>query len=149
MDISDLEKVLHILMKTDVTDFELEQDGTRIHLVRSPKSSGSYTVESPNVVFDTNLQLTTEPLKSSEFPANFVKVESPIVGTFYRKPNPESEAFVSIGSTVKKGETMCIIEAMKLMNEIPAPCDGKVEAILIEDSRVVEYGEIIFIINPG
>jgi acetyl-CoA carboxylase biotin carboxyl carrier protein len=81
-------------------------------------------------------------------PAHFVKVESPIVGTFYRKPSPDSDVFVKEGSSVKKGDTLCIIEAMKLMNEIDAPCDGRVEKILLSEGHVVEFGEALFYINP-
>ena len=77
-----------------------------------------------------------------------VKVESPIVGTFYRKSSPDADAFVSVGASVSKGDTLCIIEAMKLMNEIEAPCSGTVEKILASDSQVVEFGESLFFIRP-
>jgi len=79
---------------------------------------------------------------------DFVKVESPIVGSFYRRPSPESAPFVSEGDIVKKGQTICIIEAMKLMNEIPAPCDGRIHSIKLSDGQVVEFGEVMFLLEP-
>ena len=79
---------------------------------------------------------------------NLKKVESPIVGTFYRKPSPDAPSFVKEGDRVKKGSTLCIIEAMKVMNEIDAPCDGVVEKIFPTEGEVVEFGEVLFLINP-
>ncbi len=76
-------------------------------------------------------------------------MESPLVGTFYRKPSPDASPFVSEGDVVKKGDTLCIVEAMKLMNEIEAPCSGKVTKVLPSDGAVVEFGEVLFLIDPG
>jgi acetyl-CoA carboxylase biotin carboxyl carrier protein len=86
--------------------------------------------------------------RKDEIPDHFVKVISPIVGTFYRRPSPDAEAFVKEGEWVKKDQTLCIVEAMKLMNEIPAPVDGRIEKVLLTDSQVVEFGEVLFWINP-
>ena len=93
--------------------------------------------------------LESAPATVVEKDNNFFSVESPIVGTFYRKSSPEADAFVEVGSKVKKGDTLCIVEAMKLMNEIESPIDGTIEEILIEDSQVVEFGENLFSINPA
>jgi acetyl-CoA carboxylase biotin carboxyl carrier protein len=79
----------------------------------------------------------------------YVKVESPIVGTFYRRPSPDAESFVKEGDIVSKGATLCIIEAMKLMNEIEAPTSGRVVKILGSDGQVVEFGEVLFLIDPS
>jgi acetyl-CoA carboxylase biotin carboxyl carrier protein len=79
----------------------------------------------------------------------FTKVESPIVGTFYRKPSPDAELFVKEGDTVSKGQTLCIIEAMKLMNEIESPSSGKIVKILGVEGKVVEFGEVLFLIDPS
>ncbi|MCB0321104.1 MAG: acetyl-CoA carboxylase biotin carboxyl carrier protein, partial [Bdellovibrionales bacterium] len=80
--------------------------------------------------------------------AGLEKVKSPIVGTFYRKPSPDADSFCSEGDVVKKGDTLCIIEAMKLMNEIEAPISGTVVRIFPEDAQVVEYGELLVVIDP-
>jgi acetyl-CoA carboxylase biotin carboxyl carrier protein len=79
----------------------------------------------------------------------YVKVESPIVGSFYRKPSPDAEPFVKEGDVVSKGCTLCIIEAMKLMNEIESPTSGKVVKVLGAEGQVVEFGEVLFLIDPA
>ena len=76
-------------------------------------------------------------------------IKSPIVGTFYRAPDPESKSFAEVGQMVKTGQTLCIIEAMKLMNEINAECDGEVVKVYVENGRAVQYGERLFAIRPA
>jgi len=80
---------------------------------------------------------------------NFEEVKSPIVGTFYRSPSPESSVFVEIGDTVKPGQTLCIIEAMKIMNEIEAEVGGTLRDVLVENSQPVEYNQTLFLIEPN
>ena len=156
MDIKELEQIISILKKNDVNEFELEQDGTSLKLSRgvavltTPQASTQVTV-------DAQPQQTpvapAAPSANGSAPADstegFHPVESPIVGTFYRKPSPDADPFVEVGKTVKKGDTLCIIEAMKLMNEIEAPISGTVKKILLDDSQVVEFGEVIFLIEPS
>ncbi|MCM8806146.1 MAG: acetyl-CoA carboxylase biotin carboxyl carrier protein [Candidatus Omnitrophica bacterium] len=79
---------------------------------------------------------------------NLVSVKSPLIGTFYRAPSPHSPPFVELGSIVKKGTTLCIVEAMKVMNEIKADCTGRIKKILVENGSPVEYGQILFLIEP-
>jgi acetyl-CoA carboxylase biotin carboxyl carrier protein len=79
----------------------------------------------------------------------YVKVESPIVGTFYRKPSPDAEPFVKEGDSISKGSTLCIIEAMKLMNEIESPASGKIVKVFGTEGQVVEFGEVLFLIDPA
>jgi acetyl-CoA carboxylase biotin carboxyl carrier protein len=79
----------------------------------------------------------------------YVKVESPIVGSFYRRPSPDAEPFVKEGDVISKGSTLCIIEAMKLMNEIESPTSGKVVKIMGAEGQVVEFGEVLFLIDPA
>ena len=89
------------------------------------------------------------PPPASEVDDDLVSVNSPFVGTFYRSPNPDSDPFVSVGDRVKKGQTICIIEAMKLMNELEAECDGIVEAILADNATPVEHGQPVITIRPA
>jgi acetyl-CoA carboxylase biotin carboxyl carrier protein len=86
---------------------------------------------------------------SSEDLGRFIKVESPIVGSFYRRPSPDAEPFVKEGDVISKGSTLCIIEAMKLMNEIESPASGKIVKILGTEGQVVEFGEVLFLIDPA
>jgi acetyl-CoA carboxylase biotin carboxyl carrier protein len=150
MDIKELERVVEILKKSDITEFELEQEGVRIKLTRGypleqPRSATTlttYSVETTRSDLPHVVDTTSQAIESG------FKVESPIVGTFYRKPSPDAQAYVSEGSQVKKGQTIGIVEAMKLMNEIPAPCAGVVEQIIVGDGEVVEFGEVLMIIRP-
>lgn len=157
MNIADLEYIIKILKQNDVTDFELEQDGTRIKLARGP--AGNFIVHEASAELRPAVVQSVAPASNGAASASapvaaqesstHVKVESPIVGTFYRRPSPDAEAFVKEGDTVKKGDTLCIIEAMKLMNEIEATTSGKVVKILGTDGHVVEYGETLFLIDPS
>ena len=89
------------------------------------------------------------PAQTAADDPSLSQVNSPFVGTFYRSPNPDSDPFVSVGDRVKKGQTVCIIEAMKLMNELEAECDGVVEAILVENGSPVEHGQPVISIRPA
>lgn len=154
MDIKDIEQLISILKQSDVTRLELKQEGTHIRISRgSQLHQPVVQVQRQGVVEQAIIAApvtghTTEQTPSV-VPDNFTKVESPLVGTFYRKPSPDAEAFAKEGAMVTKGDTLCIVEAMKLMNEIDAPVSGRVEKILVSDGDVVEYGEVLFLINPN
>jgi len=154
MDIQDLEKILSVLKENGVTDFELNQGETHIKLSRAHglRPAESVVVGSqPTYSVGNEDGAIAASQKAAEVSAEagYTKVESPIVGTFYSKPSPDAEAFVELGSKVKKGDTLCIVEAMKLMNEVESPCDGKVEKICLNDGQVVEFGESLFLISPS
>jgi len=155
MKIEEIAQIIDILKKTDVMEFEIDHDGTHIRLSRASKHVQLAAVQNhavahiePAIHNGGHSHAAPAADESNSVPAHFVKVESPIVGTFYRKSSPDAEAFVKEGSTVKKGDTLCIVEAMKVMNEIDAPCDGRIEKIVLSDGQVVEFGEILFYINP-
>jgi acetyl-CoA carboxylase biotin carboxyl carrier protein len=82
-------------------------------------------------------------------PSNLVEVTSPMVGTFYRSPSPDSPPFVEVGSKVTTGDTLCIIEAMKLMNELEAELDGTIREVLVQNGEPVEYGQVLFRVEPA
>ena len=84
----------------------------------------------------------------SDASTGFVTVTSPIVGTFYRSPSPDADPYVEEGESVKKGQVLCIVEAMKLMNEIESEVDGRLVKILVENTKSVEYGQALFLIDP-
>lgn len=90
----------------------------------------------------------SEQKEQTQDEQNLVKVNSPLIGTFYRAPSPHSPPFVDVGTVVKKGTTLCIVEAMKVMNEIKADCAGTVRKILVENGSPVEYGQTLFLIEP-
>lgn len=159
-----LEQIIAILNRAGVTEFEIEEkDGIHVRLNRgqiagSPHAAGAQPVLSPSelqpaiIAPNNGYPNGAAPLEKSaapEVPVNWVKVDSPIVGTFYRKPSPDAEPFVKEGTQVKKGDTLCIVEAMKLMNEIESPVSGRVEKVCLTDGQVVEFGEILFFVNPN
>jgi acetyl-CoA carboxylase biotin carboxyl carrier protein len=153
MDIKDIENIIKILKQNEVTEFELEQEGTRVKLARTP-AGGYASVESRmDVIPAVQVSMATAPMAIAAAPqedlGRFVKVESPIVGTFYRNPSPDAELFVKEGDVVSKGATLCIVEAMKLMNEIESPTSGKIVKILGAEGKVVEFGEVLFLIDPA
>lgn len=161
MKIEELEQIIKILKQNEVNEFEFDNDGVRIRLTRGSqltmtqvnRATGASVDIAPAITIPSNgyaaeVSVQQAPQKAVEDTSHLFKVESPIVGTFYRKPSPDAEFFVTEGTTVQKGQTLCIIEAMKLMNEIEAPISGKVEKILANDSQVVEFGEVLFFINP-
>jgi acetyl-CoA carboxylase biotin carboxyl carrier protein len=153
MDIKDIEHIIKILKQNEVTEFELEQEGTRIKLART--SSGAFVQMESRFDVVPAVQLSSQPGLAAPAPrvdedaGRYVKVESPIVGTFYRRPSPDAEAFVKEGDIVQKGATICIIEAMKLMNEIEATTSGRVVKIQAVEGQVVEFGESLFLIDPA
>lgn len=108
------------------------------HHVQAPVSPAASGASQSNANTNPPVTQNTEHL---------TKVDSPLVGTFYRKPSPDAEPFVREGQMVRKGDTLCIVEAMKLMNEIEAPVSGRVERVLVPDAHVVEFGEVLFLID--
>lgn len=165
MDIKDLAQIIGILKSNEVTEFELEQqDGTKIKLSRGLQLQvgqghvGPYSASTPilqpailpsSQVSSPGVSANGVTGAGTEVPSHLLKVESPIVGTFYRKSSPDAEPFAKEGQSVKKGDTLCIVEAMKLMNEIESPNSGRIEKILVQDGSVVEFGEVLFLINPN
>jgi acetyl-CoA carboxylase biotin carboxyl carrier protein len=159
MDVAEIERLVEILGKSDITEFELKDEGWRLSLTRTPRTNnreGSNQQTQPDeATFHSYSSFSSsgdspQLSSKSEVPVrnDLIKVESPIVGTFYRKPSPDSSAFVADGDTVKKGQTLCIVEAMKLMNEIPSPSDGKIHTTLLTDGQVVEFGEVMYLLEP-
>jgi acetyl-CoA carboxylase biotin carboxyl carrier protein len=155
MDIKDIEHIIKMLKQNEVTEFELEQEGTRVKLSRTP--AGGFAVSEGRMELVQAVQQVAVPVVASgngnggaqEDLGRYVKVESPIVGSFYRRPSPDAEPFVKEGDVISKGSTLCIIEAMKLMNEIESPTSGKVVKIMGADGQVVEFGEVLFLIDPA
>jgi acetyl-CoA carboxylase biotin carboxyl carrier protein len=146
-------KVLHELVEifqaAGVSDLEVERNGLRVRLRREePGSSASareVTVPASNAARASSPSEGAAAVQAGE---GLVTVTSPIVGVFYRSASPENDPYVEEGSYVKKGQVLCIVEAMKLMNEIESETDGRVIKLLAENAKPVEYGEPLFLIDP-
>lgn len=145
----EVKEILDLMDERGLEEFELERDGFRVKLRK--RSTAMPSSKSEVVVAKSAADVSVEGVGSSEIPVDdgLVSVKSPIVGTFYRAPEPESDPFVKVGSQVQKGEVLCIIEAMKLMNEIDADQDGEIVKIFVENGQAVEYGEVLFSMKPA
>jgi len=174
MDIEEIRTIVNFLKENDIVDFELKRGEDVLKLSRGKpaaqqapsfpagpqyqpqyQSPSSYAAQVEPVFWAAHQAASGVPAPTAPAPTapaalnpNLKKVESPIVGTFYRKSGPDSPLFAKEGDKVRKGQTLCIIEAMKVMNEIESPCDGTIEKVLPADGEVIEYGEVLFLINP-
>jgi acetyl-CoA carboxylase biotin carboxyl carrier protein len=142
MELDDLKELIELLKETDITELQLEKDGTKVRIKREKILS---SVEIPIQKFGSLQEKVTV---ETEEEARLITVTSPIVGTFYRAPSPEASPFVEVGTKVKKGQVLCIVEAMKLMNEIESEADGIIIKVLVDNGQPVEYGEPLFLIEP-
>ncbi len=156
MNLKELKELIEMLKGTDISELEIERSGVKVRL----RKGGDVTfhpamprMEYPPATFVAPAVVEAPPpaAEKSAEPAktNQIKVTSPIVGTFYRSSSPDKPAYVEIGDIVKKGQVLCIIEAMKLMNEIESEASGKIVQILIENGQPVEYGQPLFVIESA
>ena len=146
MDYNEIKNLINDIGKSNVDEVSLEfPDGIKISVKKN--------IAPTQVVKENVTEVTTNNVKTEAIAINEVKkeenenykiVKSPMVGTFYSKSAPTAEPFVKVGDKVKKGQTLCIIEAMKLMNEIEAECDGEIAEICVTDDNMVEFGEMLF-----
>jgi acetyl-CoA carboxylase biotin carboxyl carrier protein len=134
-----IRELARLLDETNLTDIEIEQDGMRVRVGRAPKAAAAPAV----VVTPTAANPVAQP-EPSKHPGT---VTSPMVGTAYLAPSPGAKPFIDIGTKVSAGDTLLIVEAMKTMNQIPAPRTGTVVQILIEDGQPVEFGEPLVIVE--
>lgn len=145
-----VQELIDILKRNHLTELELEREGVRI---RVRHEQGIKTI-TPAVVEATSgtVASASQPSLTGSAPVEdttgMVTITSPIVGTFYRSPSPDADPYVEEGDYVKKGRVLCIVEAMKLMNEIESEVDGRVTKILAESTKPVEYGQTLFLIDP-
>ena len=156
-----LHELVTVLNKTDITELTLESGDLRLS-IRKSEARVTSTVALPTpIAVSTDAHATvidstsTNPVAytstiADSLPAKkLIEITSPMVGTFYRSPSPDDAAFIEIGDTIKKGSTVCIIEAMKLMNEIESEASGKIVEILVENTQPVEYGQVLMRIEAS
>lgn len=143
MELDDIKGLIELLKDTDISELQIEKDGLKIKIKKEKLLSA---IELSRPVVSHEKQHAAEPPEDTQ---RLITVTSPIVGTFYRASSPDAEPFVEVGAKVKKGQVLCIIEAMKLMNEIESETDGVIVRILVESGHSVEYGEPLFLIEPA
>ena len=151
MEYKEIKQLMEDMENSSLSSLDISlPDGTKISIEKeNNEETKNYTVQSPKTVKNENNEKEEQKIFESKTSNNENKkiVKAPMVGTFYLKPSPTSEAYVEIGKTVKKGDTLCIIEAMKLMNEIESEFDGKIIEICVKDGEAVEYGKPLFVIE--
>jgi acetyl-CoA carboxylase biotin carboxyl carrier protein len=158
MDFEDIERILEMVRQHELVEFELERDGWKLRL---RKASATFQVLPPQMqpapipVTPVGAPVAAAPVAAAPAPPaeetalELAVVKSPIVGTFYRAAEPGAAPFVEVGQHVKKDEVLCIIEAMKLMNEITSEYDGEIVSVYVENGKPVQYGERLFAIKTA
>jgi acetyl-CoA carboxylase biotin carboxyl carrier protein len=151
MNIKEIKEMINLMNENGLVELEIEKDGMRIRLKKT--APGTEAFSGPIVV---ERERITEGALKKETPLGLVEkaaiktveIRAPMVGTFYRSPSPESPPYIEVGQTVEAGQVICIIEAMKLMNEIKSEIKGKILEILVDNAEPVEFGQPMFIIEP-
>ncbi len=155
MDINLIKKLIKILEASQVTDLEVEENGIRVKLAKKVRVTQSVTVPAASAAVSPASQqnivpvIKSEEKKSVEETSHLHEIKSPIVGTFYRAPAPDADAYVQVGDVVSAGTVLCIVEAMKLMNEIESDVSGKIVKILVDNGKPVEYSQPLFLIEKS
>ena len=152
MDLKDIKAIIDLMRKNSVSEFELEKQDFKIRLKRGA-NGGGVSSDEPAVVSYVQApaaipqQVVATPSASPV--TNELEIKSPMIGTFYRSPSPESAAYVEVGTEVNPDTVVCIIEAMKVMNEIKAEAKGTVTQVMVENAKPVEFGQALFKIRPS
>jgi acetyl-CoA carboxylase biotin carboxyl carrier protein len=158
MNIKEVKDLIHDVLQSDISEFELEHTGTKLRLRRgyrgdtavvslSPPRPAVSAEVSPQSASAEAVALPKEPAEDSK-DSDLHIITSPIVGTFYRAPSPGAESYIKLGDQIEEGTILCIVEAMKLMNEIPSDIDGVIMRIYVENGHPVEFGQKLFGIRP-
>ena len=162
MEFDEINRILEMMREHELNEFELEREGFKIRIKKGTpvtagasfaapvvQQAGPSPQQAPAGTPPPPLEAVPNPEQLPSDEVDFAIVKSPIVGTFFRAAEPGAPPFVDVGTTVKKGEVLCIIEAMKLMNEIDSEYDGEIVKIYIENGQPVQYGERLFAIKPN
>ena len=164
MELKEIRQLIKIVEGSDISEFKLEEEGMKLVIKKELKSGNGTVTETaiqmvPAAVAAQPAAALQEapvaapapaPPAAEEAPAaNVHEVRSPMVGTFYRAPSPDADPYVEVGDSVSVGQTLCIVEAMKLMNEIESEVSGKIVKILVENAQPVEYNQVLFLIETA
>ena len=158
MRVSKIRKLIKLVEESGIGELEVGGWGQKVRITKKPKQTNNPTADQsvtaitvePKSETTTKLQtVPAEPLKMVEETDHLVPIKSPMVGTFYRAPAPDAKAYVELNQQITVGQVVCVIEAMKLMNEIESEVAGRVAKILVENAKPVEFGQSLFLIDPA
>ena len=164
MDIKEIQSLIKFVAKSGASEVKLEMEDIKITIRTGSAGSGSpettivqqipvpQTAAAPAAqapaAQEAPAQTPSEPKKADD-DSKYITIKSPIIGTFYRKPSPDKPAFVEVGTSINKGDVLCVIEAMKLFNDIESEVSGKIVKILVDDSSPVEFDQPLFLVDPS
>lgn len=166
MNLEDIQELIKFVAKSGATEVDLEIDNIKIS-IKSPAKKRRGEVDVPTIIHQAPAQIVTQapvsvpadtppietaPEKESgneEDNSNYVTIKSSMIGTFYRSSSPENPSFVNVGDTIKEGDTICIIEAMKLFNEIESEVSGTIIKVLVDDATPIEFDQPLFLVDPS
>ena len=163
MNFKQIQQLIKFVARTGVSEVNIENSNIKINIKGNTKNSDQPQVvqqvvtpppqslqstEPPQPVVNSVSSITKSDIDDINEESNYHTIKSPIIGTFYRKPSPDKDNFVEIGDQISEGQTLCVIEAMKLFNEIESEVSGKIVKILVEDSSPVEFDQPLFLIEP-
>ncbi len=160
MDIREIQNLIQFVAKSGATEVKLEMDDFKINIKTTAEGTESTTTYVQQMPMQAAPQMVAPQVAApavtdaiaapaSDDHSKYITVKSPIIGTFYRKPAPDKPMFVEVGSTVAKGDVLCVIEAMKLFNEIESEVSGKIVKVLVDDSSPVEFDQPLFLVDPS
>jgi len=148
MDIEEIRELVALMVENDLAELDVSDGENKIKLRRGP--SGEVVMGAAPAPAPAVAQTEAQPPAAVEGPVrNLVEIKSPMVGTFYAAPGPDSDPFVGAGSTVGPDDVVCVVEAMKVMNEIKAECAGQIVEICVTNAEPVEFGQVLFRVRPG
>ncbi|MDD5130689.1 MAG: acetyl-CoA carboxylase biotin carboxyl carrier protein [Candidatus Omnitrophica bacterium] len=151
MNIKEIKEMINLMNENGLAELEVEKDDMRIRLKKTAtgfEGSQSPIIYSAQAPAASGANVQSLPQSEEKIVIKSVEIKSPMVGTFYRAPNPEAPAYVEVGQVIEPGQVICIIEAMKLMNEIKSEIRGKILEILVDNAEPVEFGQSLFLIDP-
>jgi len=163
MDSKEIQSLIKFVSKSGVNEVSIEQGEFKITIkTDSGPQEQHYIVQNPQQVQQAPVQVAppvaaapiaaappAETAPDSAANGNYVEIKSPMIGTFYRKPSPDKDLFVNIGDTINVGDVICVVEAMKLFNEIESEISGKIVKVLVEDNSPIEYDQPLFLVDPS
>ncbi len=163
MNLKEIQDLIKFVAKSGIGKVEIEQEDFKItiqaakkekaekQVIVQPAATAAMPAPTPQVTTPaaTPQQVAESKKEESTDDAKYITIKSPMIGTFYRSPSPDKPPFVSVGDTIKEGDTICIIEAMKLFNEIEAEVSGKIVKVLVDDATPVEYDQPLFLVDPS
>ena len=163
MEFEKIKELIKLIQKSKISEFKYEDESSKISIRTKSYSAQKEVIVQPSVMPGMQMPTiaapaapttavapaaTTESAPAEET-TNYIEIKSPMVGTFYRSASPEKPSFVKVGDTIGHDDTVCLIEAMKLFNEVQAEVEGRIVKVMVEDASPVEYGQVLFLVEPA